>query len=87
MGLVVLNSQSWAELCVAHVFTTCTVAWERTTKKQERAISVTSSLSPLELTELSELENGFSGFFLSSVMLHEYFILQYAGETLAQYSR
>lgn len=54
---------------------------------QKRAISLTSSLSLPELTELSELENGFVAFFLSSVMLHDYFILQYAREKLAQYSR
>lgn len=85
--MVVLNSQSWAEPCVAHVFTTCTVAWERTTEMQKRAISLTSSLSLPELTELSELENGLVAFFLGSVKLHEYFILQYAREKLAQYSR
>lgn len=54
---------------------------------QKRAISLTSSLSLPELTELSELKMVSWLFFLSSVMLHEYFILQYAREKLAQYSR
>lgn len=56
-------------------------------QKKKGTISLNSSLSALELTELPELENGFSGFFLSSAMLHKYFIHQYIGKKLGQYSR